>query len=260
MRVADDFRRIARVSLKGKWMVAVLAGLVAMLLGVLSWEGTPEFGVENNTAGIQVTATALGQNFYLGDIIQNPSAETILEGLAAYVMLLTLVLLAFQIILGGIVSAGYYKFNLDLVDGEEVELKTLFAYFPHWKTMVIANLLITLYTALWMLLFIIPGIIAAYRYSMTYYILSENPELSASEAIERSKKLMYGNKYRKLCLDFSFFGWILLSVFTLGIGNLFLNPYMQAASAAFYRDITETKVEEKREIPLLASAESTQEG
>ena len=98
MRVADDFRRIARESLKGKWMVAVLAGLVAMLLGVLSWEGTPEFGVENNTAGIQVTATVLGQRFYLGDIIQNPGAETLLAGVAAYVMLLSLVVLAFQII------------------------------------------------------------------------------------------------------------------------------------------------------------------
>ena len=147
-----------------------------------------------------------------------------------------------------------------MVDGEEVELKTLFAYLPYWKTMVIANLLITLYTALWLLLFIIPGIIAAYRYSMTYYILAENPELSASEAIDRSKELMDGNKYRLFCLGFSFFGWIILSVITLGIGSIFLNPYMQAANAAFYRDITEVKVEEKREIPLLAAVEPTQEG
>ena len=260
MRVADDFRRIARVSLKGKWMVAVLAGLVAMLLGVLSGEGVPEFSIEKNDLGVQATASVLGQTFYLEDIIQNPSIETLLAGVAAHIMILSLVVLAFRIVIGGIVSAGYHKFNLDLVDGEEPQLGTLFVYLPQWKTMVIAYFLITLYTLLWTLLFIVPGIVAALRYSMTYYILAENPELNASEAINRSKELMDGNKWRYFCLGLSFIGWIILTLFTLGIGNLFLNPYMQAANAAFYRDITEVKVEEKKEIPLLASAELTQEG
>ena len=126
--------------------------------------------------------------------------------------------------------------------------------------MVIANLLVTLYTVLWMLLFIIPGIVAAFRYSMTFYILAENPELSASEAINRSKELMDGNKWRFFCLGASFIGWIILTLFTLGIGNLFLNPYMQAAHAAFYRDITAPLAEKENNIPLWLASETMQEG
>ena len=147
-------------------------------------------------------------------------------------------------IIGGIVSAGYCKFHLNLVDGEEPQLGTLFTYLPQWKTMVAANILMTVYTLLWMLLLIVPGIIAVYRYSMTYYILAENPELTASEAIEYSSELMKGNKWRFFCLGFSFIGWNILCVLTLGIGNLWLNPYMQTANVAFYRDITASLVKE----------------
>ena len=260
MKVAADFRRIARESLKGKWMVAVLAALVAMLLGVLTTEGVPKFGIDRNAAGMAATVNVLGHTFYLGDVFNNPSIDTLLPSGAIVIMLISLAVLIFQLVIGGIVSAGYYKLNLNLVDGEEPRLGTLFAYLPQWKTMVIANLLVTLYTVLWMLLFIIPGIVAAFRYSMTFYILAENPELSASEAINRSKELMDGNKWRFFCLGVSFIGWIILTLFTLGIGNLFLNPYMQAAHAAFYRDITAPLAEKEVDIPVLAPAETAQEG
>lgn len=98
-----------------------------------------------------------------------------------------------------------------------------------------------LYTFLWSLLFIIPGIIAAYSYAMTGYILAEDPELTAGEAISRSKEMMSGNRFRLFCLQFSFIGWEILSALTLGIGNLWLRPYKQAAVAAFYREISGTE-------------------
>ena len=95
-----------------------------------------------------------------------------------------------------------------------------------------------LYIAIgWTLLFIIPGLIAAYRYQLTGYILAENPEMGANDAITRSKELMKGNKWRLFCLDFSFIGWDILSAFTLGIGDLWLTPYRSAAAAAFYREL-----------------------
>jgi uncharacterized membrane protein len=91
---------------------------------------------------------------------------------------------------------------------------------------------------LWSLLLVIPGIIAAYRYAMASYIMAQNPEIGALDAIERSKAMMNGNKLRLFCLQLSFIGWMLLSALTLGIGYIFLRPYMQAAYAAFYLDIS----------------------
>ena len=97
------------------------------------------------------------------------------------------------------------------------------------------------YVFLWALLFVIPGIIATYSYAMTSYILAENPELTASEAIDMSKEMMEGNRFRLFCLHMSFIGWAILCVFTFGIGYLWLAPYMQAAQAAFYREVSGTE-------------------
>lgn len=99
------------------------------------------------------------------------------------------------------------------------------------------NLLITLKVLAWSLLFVIPGIVAAYRYSMATYIMAENPNMQATEAIERSKTLMDGRKGDLFCLDLSFIGWALLAVLTAGIGNLWLVPYMTVSRAAFYRSL-----------------------
>ena len=91
------------------------------------------------------------------------------------------------------------------------------------------------------MLFIIPGIIANYSYAMTGFILAEYPEMTAGEAIERSKEMMDGNRFRLFCLQLSFIGWSILCSFTFGIGNLWLRPYRQAATAAFYREISGTE-------------------
>ena len=98
-----------------------------------------------------------------------------------------------------------------------------------------------LFIVLWTFLFIIPGIVKSYSYSMAAYIAAENPEMSATDAINESKLLMDGNKWRLFCLDLSFIGWSILCVFTLGIGYLFLRPYREAAFAAFYREIVREK-------------------
>ena len=120
---------------------------------------------------------------------------------------------------------------------------------------ILAGVLVTIYTLLWSLLFIIPGIVKSYSYAMTFYILADNPNMAPSEAIDASKKMMDGNKWRLFCLQFSFFGWILLAAFcTCGLGVTFLAPYMYAAEAAFYDDISGRAA--KREEPVIeASAE-----
>ena len=105
----------------------------------------------------------------------------------------------------------------------------------------------TLFVFLWSLLLIIPGIIMAYAYSMAVFVSNDNPELSAMDAIKKSRELMNGHKWDLFVLDLSFIGWILLACLTAGIGFIFLQPYIDAAHAEFYREITENGAEAKAE-------------
>lgn len=107
---------------------------------------------------------------------------------------------------------------------------------------LLVPLLTAVFTLLWSLLLVIPGIIKAYSYAMTYYIAKDRPELSAEDCINESMKMMAGNKMRLFLLDLSFIGWFLLSCITFGIGLLWLMPYVQTARAAFYEDLKESTV------------------
>lgn len=224
---ASDFRAIARKSLSGNWGMAVIAGLIAYLLGGGS-DQVFKLNVDlpSQTASMQVA------NFNIPI-----TGFAILTWLSSAV-LAALVIAIVLSILGSVIEVGYADFNLALVDGREAQLEQLFRHFSNFKTAFCTRFLKWLYIFLWTLLFVIPGIIAAYSYAMTSYILAEHPELSASEAIARSKEMMRGNRWRLFSLHFSFIGWHILCSFTFGIGALFLNPYRAAADAAFYRDLT----------------------
>lgn len=92
-----------------------------------------------------------------------------------------------------------------------------------------------LYTFLWSLLFIVPGIIKSYEYRMVPYLLAENPDISAQEAFDRSRDLMMHNKWKAFVLDLSFIGWHILSAFTFGLLDIFyVAPYQESANAALY--------------------------
>ena len=92
-----------------------------------------------------------------------------------------------------------------------------------------------LFTFLWSLLFIIPGIIKSYEYRMIPYILAEDPEMPCSEVFAKSKEMMRGNKWDAFVLDLSFLGWEILSLLTIGIlGVFYVNPYRFMTNAALY--------------------------
>ena len=97
--------------------------------------------------------------------------------------------------------------------------------------------LMYIFIALWSLLFLIPGIIKMFSYAMTPYILEENPELTAGEAIDRSRAMMKGHKFDLFWLYLSFIGWFFLGFLTLGIGMLWISPYLETAQAAFYEEV-----------------------
>ena len=115
-----------------------------------------------------------------------------------------------------------------LIQGEKAEIANLFDGFKNFVNSFLLYILNSLFTVLWSLLFVIPGIVMSYAYSMSFYILKDNPELSANEARKQSIEMMRGNKWRLFCLDLSFIGWVLLSILTLGILMLWVSPVQQA--------------------------------
>ena len=86
-------------------------------------------------------------------------------------------------------------------------------------------------------MFIVPGIIKSFEYAIIPYILADDPEISSKDVFKKAKQMMKGNKWRLFKLDFSFIGWYLLCVLTLGIGTFFLLPYVNAAMAEFYKEL-----------------------
>lgn len=118
-----------------------------------------------------------------------------------------------------------------------VKTETLFEGFSDYGRIFGTMLLRGVYVFLWSLLLIVPGIIKAYSYAMTEYILKDDPNLKYNGAIEKSMDMMRGYKWKLFCLHFSFIGWALLSILTLGIGHLWLAPYQSQSVAHFYLEL-----------------------
>lgn len=214
---AKDYRATAWQKVKPTLVPSVLAALIAWLLG-----------------GPLVSATLGFDLTWEGEVVFSiPSVQGWIIGFLGIGGLLSIV----RFILGGPIRQGYGLFLLKQQDGEALDIKDLFSQLSSFGAGFCLFLLEGLYIALWTLLFIIPGFIAAYKYAMAPFIMLENPDMTASEAITASKDLMDGHKWELFCLDFSFIGWHLVSILTLGIGALVVNPYMNAARAAFYRNL-----------------------
>lgn len=228
MKRAADFRKIARDALTGNWGIALLAGLLASIFNTSS-SAMSRFSSNVNDAQTQIP---------MDSILENEQASKVFFTVLFCVSLFALAIAIAFSILASVVRVGYCKFNLEFVDWcTPPSIGTLFRYFKHWKTTAAAVYLRALYIFLWSLLFFIPGYIATYSYAMTEYILAEYPTLSASEALKMSKTMMRGNRWRLFCLRMSFLGWELLAILTLGVGYLWLLPYIETAQAAFFREI-----------------------
>ena len=144
-----------------------------------------------------------------------------------------------NLLVAGSLSIGSANYFLALVRGQQPSFKVIKYGFSNFFNNFSLYFFILIYTFLWMLLLIVPGIIKTLSYSMSYYIKCENPHLSANEAINASMKLMAGHKLKLFLLCLSFIGWILLSIITLGFGFIVLTPYINATLASFYLDIKE---------------------
>ena len=135
------------------------------------------------------------------------------------------------------IAYGLAIVMLGVFKGKDVDFGVLFEGFQDYSRIFVTKLLQSIYTVLWTLLLVVPGIIKYYSYAMTDYILKEDPEMKNNAAIEKSMAMMENNKMKLFLLDLSFIGWAILCVFTFGIGFFFLQPYIQVARAAFYEDL-----------------------
>ena len=160
-----------------------------------------------------------------------------------------------SILLAGQLAVGELYYFIALNNKENAQINLIFKDFGSdlFKNFVVL-LLQMLYTALWTLLFIIPGIIKSYSYSMTMFLKAKQPNLEANEAITLSRKIMDGKKWKLFCLQFSFIGWIILCFLTFGIGFIFLMPYIQASTTAFYEDA----YAEYQQTPVVIESQETE--
>ncbi len=225
MMIASKHRQRARDALSGHWGMAILVALIASILGAATSGGgslSMNFDPDQETLA-KLPPAAL--NIFL----------LVLRPLATLNFALGLITLVF----GGVITVGYCTYRLNLQDGKPAELRDLFAHMGIFAKAFFMRLMTILFTLLWTLLLIVPGIMASYSYSMAPFILAENPELSGMDAIRQSKELMYGHRYRLFCLDLSFIGWNLLSALTFGLVGLYVRPYHSQSHASFYRELVE---------------------
>lgn len=222
-----ELKAEARAALKGKWGEAALA-VFAYIIIMIVFEG-----------GMSVFQL-LDHDFihrYEAYILQgNPTAA--MSFLAGNMWKYSIPGVLFFIFVGAPLAIGLYNTFLWLLRGDRNIVDNMFklGFKPFWRS-ALGYFLMAVKIFLWMLLFIIPGIIKAFAYVLTPYILKDNSELSCLEAIERSRLMMKGNKWRYFVLCLSFIGWILLGILTLGIGLLWIAPYIYTTSAAFYEDV-----------------------
>lgn len=235
MLESSDFRRVARQSLRGKWLLAAGTGLIVTLLGGgISSNGSITFSAQQIENLEEICYT----------IINNPLVFKISMAIISTVAFMSVAITITMLILGGAISMGYAKFNLNLINGSNPRVEDIFSQMKHFKKAFIMNFLRILFVTLWSFLFVIPGIVASLSYSMAPFVLCENPNFTGKQALDASKELMRGNKWRLFCLNLSFIGWSFLSIFTFGIGAVFLNAYISAAHSAFYREIKWQKAQQ----------------
>lgn len=218
-------RQRARENLRGMWPLAIGVALVAALLGGVTTDQLflPQLQWSEETLRESYHHTRDMVRLSFGNDVRIGFRNGIL-GFAAF-------------LLGGTIQLGYARFLLKQHDGSNPQFGDLFSQFDNFGTGFAQALLRNLYTFLWGLLLFIPGIVKSLSYAMTPYILAENPNLTASQAIDRSKEMMDGHKMDLFILFLTFFGWDLLAALTMNIGYIFLNPYKCAAEAAFYRQL-----------------------
>lgn len=234
---SSEIKQRAREALRGNWLSAVIAGIVASFLGASTMNNfvlNIDFNIDQSVP--QPDSDNVATAFNMGADLGYNEAWSFLIAIVLGLLAVSFVYSLIMFTIGSAVSVGYSQYNLDLVDGCGVRVGTLFSCMSQMKTAIFVKLLTVVYVILGYILLIIPGIMATYSYSMANFVLADNPDMTAREALRESKRIMKGHRWRLFCLEMSFIGLVLISILTVGIGFIWSVPYMNASYAAFYRE------------------------
>lgn len=141
-------------------------------------------------------------------------------------------------------EVGFYSYVLKMVRGENYDREDIFKFIGNIFPIIVITMLVAIFCFLWSILFIIPGIIAALSYTMVYLIYVDDNSMSPMDYLEKSKEMMKGYKWDYFVFNLSFLGWILLSVITLGIGLIWVFPYVTIAETLYYDELKKKKENE----------------
>lgn len=179
--------------------------------------------------GMAALYLGLGLLLNLVDTIANRGSS---DSLISPVGLFVTILASF---LGAVLSVGFVLYCMAIRRGERAEYLTLFDGFSFVGKIIVLELVMSLFIVLWSMLFIIPGIVAAYRYRFALYNLYENPGIGVMEALDMSKRQTWGYKGQLFMLDWSYFGWVLLSTLPIfAVVGYLVNAGVQMASGGSY--------------------------
>lgn len=167
--------------------------------------------------------------------------------------------LAASIIVTPAFSLSMVRVYLNVVAGGNPEAKDSFSGFNDFWSAFKVTFLVGFFTFLWSLLFVIPGIIKSYSYSMSMYVLAENKGKAALECISESKRMTSGHKMDLFVLDLSFIGWALLGMITFGIAYIWVVPYMNATYVNAYNFLKPVAVEEAPAVEAPVAAAPTEQ-
>ncbi|WP_409069824.1 DUF975 family protein [Clostridium sp. FAM 1755] len=168
------------------------------------------------------------------------------EEFMVFLASIAIILIILRVIVGYMLEVGGRKFFIKAAEGE-----TNMGYLGYcfkkgsYFGVLVTMLLRSIYTFLWFLLLIIPGIVKEYAYSMVPYILADNPDIGAERAIQLSNRMTDGEKWDMFVLDLSFIGWYIVGALALGIGVLFVNPYVDATKAELYLTLRKKAIDNR---------------
>lgn len=215
-----ELKMRGNMAFKKNYVSAVVVALLMGIFGTVSGESSARRVSENS-------------DIYSGNLFNVGMITGLLAGIATVVILIVLVA---KVFVGNLLKIGGYRFFI-LNQTAQPGIGTLLDGFRsgHYVNIVLTMFLRDLFTTLWSLLLVVPGIVKHYEYLMVPYIIAENPAMDYKEAFQISKQMMDGEKMEAFIMDLSFIGWYLLSAVTCGLLAIFyVNPYVQASFAEMY--------------------------